>query len=149
MRFRSLSQVELSQELCVWTLKWLLDKYVSQTKLLLPLTMAGVWKFNPKIKHFCLLNPPKKLIQIHNTFIKWLFLTNFPQKYFHWSFKSYFAYLETKKSLIIFGWSLENLTTVRCASASSSDMLPSLMFSVELVLSSIQSENQQEQKKRH
>ena len=35
----------------------------------------------------------------------------------------------------------------QCASASSSDMLPSLMFSVELVLSSIQSENQQEQKK--
>jgi hypothetical protein len=35
----------------------------------------------------------------------------------------------------------------QCASASSSDMLPSLTFSVELVLSSIQSENQQEQKK--
>ena len=42
---------------------------------------------------------------------------------------------------------MENLNTVWCASASSSDMLPSLMFSVELVLSSIQSENQQEQKK--
>ena len=35
----------------------------------------------------------------------------------------------------------------QCASASSSDMLQSLTFSVELDLSSIQSENQQEQKK--
>ena len=60
MRFRSLSQVELSQELCVWTLKWLLDKYVSQTKLLLPLTTIEISKFYPKIKAFLPSKSSKK-----------------------------------------------------------------------------------------